>query len=344
MVTSSSILSDYLEGVRQGIAGAVAASLPEGGPRGSLYDPLAEFLGRAGKALRPAICIASCRAFGGTTEQVLPSVVSLELLHNAFLVHDDVEDGSRSRRGAPTIHEEHGVPIAINIGDGLAALALQPLAENIALLGTSMHNRVMAEYGLLLRSTVEGQAMELGWRRDRTFDLASEDYLQMVSLKTCAYTTIYPLRVGALIGSWGRADLDGLTRLGLYLGAAFQITDDILNLTSTVEVYGKEINGDLAEGKRTLMLIHLLGAASAADRGEVIGFLDRPREERGEAEIGHVRELMDRYGSLDFARSYAQGLTDGARSAFDETFGLLEDSPDRRFLGELLDFVVTRAF
>ncbi len=343
-MSSAGVLGDYLEGVRQGISGALEASLPDDGPRRSLYDPLAEFLGRAGKALRPAICIAACRAFGGTTERVLPSVVSLELLHNAFLIHDDVEDGSRSRRGAPTIHEEHGMPIAVNVGDGLAALALQPLAENIGLLGTSMHNRVMAEYGLLLRSTIEGQAMELGWRRDRAFDLTSEDYLEMVTLKTCAYTTIYPLRVGALIGSWGRADLEALTRFGLYLGAAFQVTDDILNLTSTVEVYGKEIDGDLAEGKRTLMLIHLFGVASDRDREALVGFLDLSREERSSADIGRVREMIDRYGSLEYARSYAQGLTDGAREAFDASFGHLDETPDRRFLSELVEFVVDRAF
>lgn len=344
MVTSTVFLDDYLEGIKEGISPAVEASLPEDGPRRSLYEPLAEFLGRSGKALRPAICIATCRAYGGTAEQALPSAVSLELLHNAFLVHDDVEDGSRSRRGSPTIHEEYGIPIAVNIGDGLAALALQPLAKNIELLGTSMHNRVMGEYGRLLQSSIEGQAIELGWRRDRVFELTSEDYMEMVSLKTCAYTTIYPLRVGALIGSWGRADLSAVTRFGLYLGAAFQVTDDILNLTSTEDIYGKEINGDLVEGKRTLMLIHLLGAASDDDRPTVVEFLNREQGDRSAAAVGVVRQLMDHYGSIEYTREYAIGLMKGAESAFDEAFGGLNDTPDKRFLSELVDFVVTRTF
>ena len=217
---------------------------------------------------------------------------------------------------------------------------MEPLARNVELLGTTMHNRVLGEYGHLLRSSIEGQAIELGWRRDHIYELDSRDYLEMVSLKTCAYTTIYPLRVGALIGSWGRADLAGVTRFGLLLGAAFQITDDVLNLTSTESVYGKEINGDLAEGKRTLMLIHLIGAADAVDRANVISFLDGEREGRTEATISEVRDLMDRYGSIE----YAAGLMDGAEKAFDETFGTLPDSPDKEFLSELIDFVVNRTF
>jgi geranylgeranyl diphosphate synthase type II len=335
-------MSDYLEGVRSGVVEAVAASLPKDGPRSSLYDPLAEFLKRAGKSIRPALCIAACRAHGSTAEHALPSAVSLELLHNAFLIHDDVEDGSVSRRGSPTMHTEHGVPIAINVGDGLAALALQPLTQNIGVLGSAMHNRVMAEFGELLRMTVEGQAIELGWRRENVVDLTSVDYLEMVALKTCAYTTIYPLRIGALIGSWGRADLELVTRFGLYLGAAFQITDDLLNLTGTEELYGKEIGGDLAEGKRTLMVTHLLSTTNGTDREFLVDFLDGERNDRSKDEIDRVRAMMDRHGSITYAEQYTRALSEQAVTAFDHAFGALPETPDRRFLSDAIEYVVSR--
>ena len=342
MTTGTTFMSDYLEGVRSGVVDAVAASLPKGGPRSSLYDPLAEFLKRAGKSIRPALCIAACRAHGSTSEHALPSAVSLELLHNAFLIHDDVEDGSVSRRGSPTMHAEHGVPIAINVGDGLAVLALQPLTQNIGVLGSAMHNRVMAEFGELLRMTVEGQAIELGWRHENVVDLTSVDYLEMVALKTCAYTTIYPLRIGALIGSWGRADLELVTRFGLYLGAAFQITDDLLNLTGTEELYGKEIGGDLAEGKRTLMVAHLLSTTRGTDREFLVDFLDGERKDRSKDEIERVRAMMDVHGSITYAERYTQALSEQAVSAFDQAFGELPDTSDRRFLSEAIEFVVSR--
>lgn len=342
VTTTTPFMADYLEGVRAGISQAVAASLPNGGPRGSLYDPLGEFVSRAGKSLRPALCVAAARAHGAPTETVMPSAVALELLHNAFLVHDDVEDGSISRRGLPTMHSEHGVPIAINVGDGLAALALQPLTQNIGMLGSTMHNRVMAEFGELLRMTIEGQAIELGWRADNAIELTGEDYLEMVTLKTCAYTTIFPMRIGALIGSWGRADLANVTTFGLYLGAAFQITDDLLNLTGDETMYGKEIDGDIAEGKRTLMLIHLLSVLDGLDRVFLVDFLARDREDRTSTDIARVRRLMDEQGSLAYGREYALALADRAVAAFDRAFSSLPDSPDRRFLAESAEFVVNR--
>ncbi|HEX6221503.1 MAG TPA: polyprenyl synthetase family protein [Acidimicrobiia bacterium] len=342
VTTATPFMIDYLEGVRSGVADAVAATLPEGGPRGNLYEPLAEFVGRSGKSLRPALCIAAARAHGSTTGRALPSAVALELLHNAFLIHDDVEDGSVSRRGFPTMHTEHGVPIAVNVGDGLAALALQPLTQNVGVLGSSMHNRVMAEFNELLRMTIEGQAVELGWRASNTTELTSQDYLEMVALKTCAYTTIFPLRIGTLIGSWGRGDLSVVSEFGLYLGSAFQITDDVLNLTGSEELYGKEIDGDIAEGKRTLILIHLLSAVEGPEKEFLVGFLDGGRESRSGDDTETVRAMMDESGSIEYAREYARALAEKAASSFDDAFGALPDSPDRRFLSEVVDFVVSR--
>src|SRR5262245_60657475 len=86
-----------------------------------LYDLMLEYPLRDAKAMRPALCIACCRALGGRLEAVLPSAAVLEFYHNAFLIHDDIEDGSHTRRGAPTLHVAHGVPIAINVGDAMLA-------------------------------------------------------------------------------------------------------------------------------------------------------------------------------------------------------------------------------
>src|SRR4029079_18070314 len=136
------------------------------------------------------------------------------------------------------------------------------------------------EFELMARRTIEGQARELGWRRDGVRDLTPDDYLDLIMHKTCWYTTIHPLRVGALIGSFGRADLDSLVRFGFYLGAAFQIQDDVLNLVGDESKYGKESCGDLYEGKRTLMVIHLLAETRGVDRHTVERFVAMERPER----------------------------------------------------------------
>src|SRR4029079_5660192 len=135
-----------------------------------------------------------------------------------------------------------------------------------------------------------------------------DDYLDLIMHKTCWYTTIHPLRVGALIGTLGRADLDPLVRFGFYLGAAFQIRDDLLNLVGDEAKYGKESDGALYEGKRTLMVIHLLREASGDDRRVVRRFLTMERQQRAAHDVATILELMRRHGSIDFAREFGLGI------------------------------------
>ena len=248
------------------------------------------------------------------------------MLHNAFLVHDDIEDASLLRRGQPTLHVAHGVPLAINAGDALAVLAHAPLRDNRDRLGSRLATLVAEEFDLMERRTLEGQAMELGWRRDGRLDLTPEHYLDLVLRKTCWYTTIHPLRVGALIGSWAKANLDPLVVFGSYLGAAFQIADDLLNLDVRADRYGKEPFGDLREGKRTLMVIHLLGTVGPADRRFVIDFFAEDGPPRSAAAAQSIFELMVAHGSVEFARRFGQGIADAARTCFDEAFSGLPDS------------------
>ncbi len=209
---------------------ALRKQLPSREPRRYLYDVIFDQLSRAGKGLRPALCIATCRAFGGSLEQALPSAVSIELLHNAFLVHDDIEDGSLYRRNRAALYVEEGLPLALNVGDAMNALSVASLIENIPVLGAELAYRIFHESLHLILQSVEGQALELGWTRDNVLALDEDDYLRMVLKKTCWYTCIHPCRIGALIGSAGRVDADRFNLFGFLLGAAFQIQDDILNL------------------------------------------------------------------------------------------------------------------
>jgi geranylgeranyl diphosphate synthase type II len=268
--------------------------------------------------------------------------VAIELLHNAFLVHDDIEDGSLLRRGQPTLHATWGVPSAINAGDGLALLGHNALRSNREHLGSRMADLVAQEFEAMSEHTVAGQAVELEWRRDGVCDLTPEDYLDLILRKTCWYTTIHPLRVGALIGSWGTADLDALARFGFYLGAAFQIQDDVLNLVGDEKRYGKERDGDLYEGKRTLLLIHLLHSASPDERRWLEAFLDADRPARSAQEVAEVRRLLDEHGSLEFTRRFATGIADAARGAFIVAFADVADSPARRFVEQLIPYMLER--
>jgi geranylgeranyl diphosphate synthase type II len=191
------------------------------------------------------------------------------------------------------------------------------------------------------RQTVAGQALELGWRRDNLLNLEPDDYLDLIMKKTCWYTTVLPLRVGALTGSWGGADLDAMVTFGLHLGAAFQIRDDILNLVGDPG-YGKEPLGDLVEGKRTLMLIHLLAAADDPDRRWVRSYLSRGTAARQPEETLRLLDLMLTYGSVCFASEFASGVARRAQAAMDDAFAGLPDTPAKRFVRDLVPFMVER--
>jgi geranylgeranyl diphosphate synthase, type II len=334
----STVLREYADATRA----VLFRYLPAAEPRRYLYDLAADYPRRGGRGFRPSLCIATARAFGTPMELALRTAASIEMIHNAMLIHDDVEDESEQRRGKPTMHRAEGVPIAINVGDLLSLLAMRPLLDNRATLGPEISLRILEETERMARESAEGQAFELGWRRDNVTDVGESDYLLMVLKKTCWLATIHPSRVGALIGARGGMDLDRCIRFGFFLGAAFQIQDDLLNLQGDADAYGKELGGDIREGKRTLMLIHLLAQATEPERWRLRSILGQTRDQRSNRDVAWVRTRMDFYGCLDYARQVAHGLAGAAQYEFANLYGHLPDSRDKRFLGALPAWVIAR--
>ena len=264
---------------------------------GGLYELMLDYPMRAAKGLRPALCIATCRALGGGLEAVLPSASVLELYHNAFLIHDDIEDNSETRRDRPTLHREHGVPIAINVGDGMLALALTPLLHNTQVVGLGKSLQIIQAIARMARETAEGQAIELGWISHNTWDVSDGDYCSMVTKKTGWYSFVTPVTIGAIIAGASHKQRAALVEMAHSLAIAFQIRDDVLNLTEDLASYGKELNGDLWEGKRTLALLHALRSLPREERDLAVQILARPR---GTA-IGVLFERLERSGDLSTA-------------------------------------------
>ncbi len=338
--------TDFLERLtwyRNMLADTLAQSIPSWEPQRHLYGLVKDFVDRSGKGLRPALCIATARALGGRAEDVFPAAAGLEMLHNAFLVHDDIEDGSESRRGAPTMHCRAGIPIAVNTGDSMNALAMRLFRRTGERLGPLTAIRIFDEVDHMVVETLEGQAMELGWVRDNDLTVGAEDYLRLVLKKTAWYSFIHPMRIGALAANGEDRNLSRFDRFGYLLGLAFQITDDVLNLTGTVARYGKEINGDLWEGKRTLMLTRALGQANGADRAWISGFLARPRERRLPREVLRLHEMIVSSGSIEWAEQTAAAFAEAAAREFESSaFAGVQASPDLEWLRGCVDYLVRR--
>ncbi len=334
---------ERLSWYREMLAETLMAAVPTSEPQRHLYGPVRDFLGRAGKGLRPALCIAAARALGGRGEHALPAAAGLELLHNAFLVHDDIEDGSDWRRGEATMHRRLGVPLAVNAGDSMNALAMRLFGKSGERLGPAAALRIFNEVDHLIVETLEGQAMELGWVRDNDLSVKADDYLRLVLKKTAWYSFIHPLRIGAIVANGEDANLDRFNRFGYLLGLAFQITDDVLNLSGSLSRYGKEIEGDLWEGKRTLLLTHAYGRAGAADRAWISAFLAKPRERRLPREVMRLRDIIADSGSLDWAQNAANAFAEAAMREFDgSAFAGAPRSPDLDWLRSSVDYMARR--
>ena len=318
---------------------ALLDHLGDQGWPGELHELVADYPARPGKGIRPALCLASCRAHGGRSEDALAAAVAIELLHNAFLVHDDICDDAGTRRGSEALHVRHGVARALTAGDALAWAALGPLLDRAAALEPRLAFDVAAEFDHLTRRTIEGQAVELGWRERDLRELDVDDYLRLVLDKTCWYSSIHPCRIGALLGSGGRADLDAIARFGFFLGAVLQIRDDVENLTDRSEANGKDFGSDIVEGKPTLILIHLLRTAPEAEREEALGLLGRAGDGSDVApadRIDRVVAMMEEHGSIDYACAFADGLAGACLAEFASALAGLPESRDKAFLHSIV--------
>lgn len=368
----------YLESVRSDVLDEIHRIVPgEGRFRPILYDLVHDYPLRPAKGLRPALAVATCRALGGRRVSILPTAAVIELYHNAFLIHDDVEDGSWMRRDAPTLHEAWGVPIAVNVGDAMLALTLRPLLDNMALLGMSRALRILREIGDMATVTAEGQALELHWIRSGTVALSDEDYLDMVDRKTSRYSFATPMVVGAMAARADDRVQDACRTLARPLGAAFQITDDLLNLLGDPADVGKELAGDLWEGKRTLILLHALREATDAERERARDVLSRPRprpepdpswiaalaerlgrpqeevrlahigastpgEVKTAEDVAFLEDLIRRTGAVAHAQRVARRCATDAGHAFAALDAELVEGEDRAFLSALVAYVVER--
>lgn len=298
-----------------------------------IYGMLGPFIARGGKRIRPALCTLSCCAVGGEPESARDVSVAIELFHNFTLIHDDIEDDSQFRRGEPTLHVSCGIPMALNSGDALYTLLWQKIV-NLGMRPARLLRlqRLCAD---AFRRVVDGQGIELSWIRGGRFDISDDEYRLMIDGKTSALMGL-SCEAGAFLGGGKRKACASLRAYGELIGAAFQIQDDVLNITGDFEKYKKEIGGDISEGKRTLMVVHCLAKAAPADRERLRSILSAHSREK--ADIGFAISLLKSTGSVDYASGIASKLVEKAK----KRIAFLPESVHKASLISLADYVVQR--
>ncbi len=280
-----------------------------------------EYPNRQGKYGRGTLVLLSCEAFGGDVSKAVRTAAAMQMSEDWLLVHDDWEDNSEERRGKPALHRIHGNELAVNAGDTLHILMWKILMDNREILGDEKAFRIMREFERFLEITARGQHLEIHTTQKRSLEgLTDKDYEDIVYGKTCEYTIAGPLRLGAVIAGQDEDTLKKLSEVGIPLGKAFQIRDDLLNIIGKGSVYGKEIGGDIYEGKRTLLLIHLINNTKGEEHKKVIEIMSKPREEKTSEEVEYIIKLMKERGSVAYAEKRAEELANLAKEKFNKYF------------------------
>jgi len=270
-----------------------------------LYKMMRDYPSRPAKGMRPFLCVTACRAAGGDGKDALLTAACIELFQHWILIHDDIEDGSELRRGGPTLHLRYGEPLALNAGDALHARMWSSLSLNRETLGPEKTVRIMEEFSKMVNETTEGQHMELGWVAHKRWDLKESDYYEMCTKKTSWYTVAGPCRLGAIVAGASEELLGKLKEFGLKLGVSFQIQDDTLNLIGDQKKYGKETSDDILEGKRTLILLHLLGTVGPDEKVKLLSIMNKDRTDKTHADVAYVLSLVEKHDAVGYARKRA---------------------------------------
>jgi len=306
------------------------------------YKMVREYPERQGKYLRPVLLLLSNEMFGGKEDDALLTAAGMQTSEDWILNHDDIQDKSEERRGKPALHKIYGIELALNAGDALHIIMWKMFFDNIDVFGLERAKKIFNLMSDILLYTCEGQYLDIGWIYYNKIDITEEEYYKMIDSKAGAYTIYGPMQLGAAAAGATDKQIESIKEWGVPFGRAFMIHDDVLNLVANEERYGKEIGGDILEGKRTLMLIHLLKNCTKDEKKKVIDVYLKKREDKTEEEKNYVLNLMKKYGSIDYAHKKSLEFASEAKRIFDKNTSMLKDTFAKRALKAGIDFVVNR--
>jgi geranylgeranyl diphosphate synthase, type I len=308
------------------VTAAIEELVPVVHPR-PLYQASRHLVDSGGKRLRPSMLLLAGEAAGGDVAALAPAAVSIELIHNFTLIHDDIMDNADVRRGRPAVHKIWGQSGAILAGDTLYSKAFQVLGMTAA-----RPELILGAMNLLSRTCTaicEGQWLDMEFEsRER---VTEAEYMEMIEKKT---GVLYGASagIGALLSGADPDVVAALDQFGRLTGMGFQLQDDIIDLITPEKVSGKKQGGDLIEAKKTLIMIHAFANDVPV---KVFGKKDATAKDIQEAIF-----LLEKSGSIKYARSRAEEMVEKGKRALQ----VLPDSRARATLLELADFMIRRIY
>lgn len=302
----------------------------------TVTDPFWDLMDRGGKRWRPILFLLAYEALGGRPEDVAGLSIIPEIIHNGTLIIDDIEDDSLYRRGKECIHRIYGIDTAINVGNLMYYIPLISLLNSK--LDSEKRRRVLEAYIDEMIKLSFGQAMDIAWHRGLVKSVSQQHYMQMTSLKTGALARM-AVRIPAILRDADEHITYSLSSFAESLAIAFQIQDDVLNISGERLKYGKEIGGDITEGKITLMVIYALENLDEKRSKRLSKILSL--KTRDPSLITEAIELIKNSGAVSYAKKVAKQMVEGSWKELDRN---LPDSDAKEKIKILADFLIAREF
>lgn len=283
-----------------------------------LYEPISYEMSLGGKRLRPVLMLMAYNLYKEEVEYALLPAIGLETYHNFTLLHDDVMDHAEVRRGKPCVHKKWNENTAILSGDNMIIMAVQRICQ-------CLPKHLPGMMKLFTQTAIEideGQQYDMDFEQRN--DVTEEEYVEMIRLKTSVLLAC-ALKMGALLADANDADATLLYDFGEKLGLAFQLQDDYLDVYGDPATFGKQIGGDIMEGKKTFMLINALAAAKKAGNKELNYWMNRNEASR-EEKVNAVRSIYDELRIPQLAKARIEEYTQEALASLNQ----LPVSDDRK--------------
>jgi geranylgeranyl diphosphate synthase type I len=296
-----------------------------------LYRAARHIVDAGGKRLRPFLVLKTCKLVGGREEDAIPTAAALELLHTFTLLHDDIMDQDKKRRGVPTVHNQWGVPIAIVAGDLLFAKVYETITKFTDTKHVTPRRilQVLREVSEATITICEGQTQDMMFENQET--VSETEYFEMIQGKTAALFET-SARCGGILGGASKSQVNSLGVYGRYAGIGFQVIDDVLGLTADEKVIKKPVGSDIREGKRTLIVVYALEKASKNQRKRILETLGN--QSASPERIQDIIELINSLGGIDHAKEMAEKYIERAKEAL-AGFQITEDREDLISLSDL---------
>lgn len=295
----------------------------------SLYKPVKYILSSGGKRLRPLLVLLSAKAVGGSFNKVYNASVAVELLHNFTLVHDDIMDNADKRRGRSTLHKKYNENTAILAGDSLLSVAYEYLLKNC----NGKTKEVVSAFTKGLIEICEGQSLDKDYETKENVSI--DDYKVMIMKKTAAMSEMC-CTIGALLGDGSRKEIKALSSFGKNIGIAFQIQDDLLDITGIEKEFGKKVGGDLIEGKKTFLFINALTKAKEKDKAKLLKVIRNKGIKP--SEVNEFKSLYEKLEVIDDAKMEIKSYTANAL----KQLRVLKKEEDRKIFQWLADSLIKR--